>query len=264
MEMVRITSIKRSPNTGHPSVPPQAGRDGPDRQVDAVRQAPAKCIVTRPRPRPRCPPCPARGARTPRQTILGLSRARPLAVLPRPGTPASWRFRVLKIFRGSRSSAGRPAEKPGLRVESRRPHTLRGSNQPDRASHRLNGIGRYSVSRARWGCAPDLVFERGRDPEVLTSSVLGITTMRASAGRSPARFDAASITSRSVGNVIGIRDRCRQHDVRMLIRNDSGSSLETRPLGRQVGEPDADDVAVAFVRDVKHNQARYDGRSKSG
>ena len=91
-----------------------------------------------------------------------------------------------------------------LRVP-RRPRTLSGnmaawSSEPSRK----NGIGRYSVSRARCGWARTSSSRGDETQRLLSSSVLGMTTTRASAGSMRQQVSsAASMTSRSVGRVSG-------------------------------------------------------------
>ena len=75
----------------------------------------------------------------------------------------------------------------------------------------------------------DLLLQRAGDPEGLDLQRVGDDDdPRLARGRSASRSRARpAITSRSVGRVIGIRDRSRQHDVSVLIRNGSGSIRET-------------------------------------
>ena len=101
---------------------------------------------------------------------------------------------------------------------------------------------------------------------MFSSSVLGITTSRASRRVDPPAGLERGLEHVAVGRQ-GDRDpgpleEARRQDVDP---ERLGVELRDQPLGGQVGEADADDVAVALVRDVEHGQAGDDrARSKSG
>ena len=114
----------------------------------------------------------------------------------------------------------------------------------------------------------DLVLERAGDPEGRQLERVGDDDHPGLRGVDPPAGLERRLEHVAVGRQ-GDRDpRPAPGSTRSatLIRNGSGSIRDDEPLGRQVGEADADDVAVALVRDVEHGQPGDDraGRSRAG